>query len=73
MKRNPTVQYAVPTSTQIKRDLSNCDKLPNATQRWMCPRCNQQHINLPTYITHYRCHCGWEGNRHQLLKGEDNA
>lgn len=43
------------------------DPPPQATQRWLCPGCDQHHIEQPVDMDYYRCSCGWKGDRKTLL------
>jgi len=72
---NYEVQAGIPALQQYHRDLNDCVPLKRATQRWMCPQCDEQHTNEPVFLLTYRCNCGWHGSRDELFQalGVDNV
>lgn len=71
-KLMPLEQHGVTTMQVLQRkhpERYRQDPLPT-TQRWMCPACYRQHTDLPADVDHYRCACGWHGDRHKLCRGE---
>jgi hypothetical protein len=70
---NKVLQHAVPAIQQYRRDLTQCDPLPIATQQWMCPHCDNHHHNTPYNMKYYRCGCGWHGDRNSLLLAKEPA
>ncbi len=67
VRLNPKDQANVPAKQYYDRDITKCDPPPTPTQLWMCPGCDQLHLNEPIYLVYYRCLCGWHGNRNALL------
>lgn len=65
-------QYAVPTMRLLQPEVLNKPRkpLPVPYQRWICPSCNTEHDNVPINLGHYRCKCGWHGDRERLLCAE---
>lgn len=66
MNRNPRLQHLVPAKQQATRNLNECDPIPAAYQLWMCPSCDS-HLKAPHEMYHYKCPCGWNGTRTDLL------
>jgi len=60
-------QYGLPALQQRERDPTTFAPPPKAYQWWICPSCEHHHEHKTINLVLYTCHCGWYGNRIDLL------